>query len=42
MTNQEFKSILIENGIDYIKIVRTPDFRGGYDPIAHFNEEAKN
>nr|DAJ78072.1 MAG TPA: hypothetical protein [Caudoviricetes sp.] len=42
MTNQEFKYILIENGIDYIKIVRTPDFRGGYDPIVYFNEEAKN
>lgn len=42
MTNKEFKSILIENGIDYIKIVRTPDFRGGYNPIVYFNEEAKN
>lgn len=42
MTNQEFKYMLIENGIYYIKIVRTPDFRGGYDPIVYFNEEAKN
>lgn len=42
MTEKEFKSILIENGIDYVKIVRTPDQRGGYRNWAYFNEEAKN
>lgn len=42
MTNQEFKSILIENGIDYIKVVRIPDFRGGYEPVAMFNENAQS
>jgi hypothetical protein len=42
MTYKEFESMLIENGIDYVKIVRTPDWRGGHRNWAYFNEEAKN
>ena len=41
MTKQEFKSMLISEGIDYIKVVRTPDLRGGYDPVVYFNDEAR-
>ena len=40
MTKQEFKSMLIEEGIDYIKVIRTPDWRSGYKPIVYFNDEA--
>ena len=42
MTRKEFKSMLIENDIDYVKIVRTPDWKGGYRNLAYFDEEAKN
>lgn len=41
MARQELKSMLIENGIDYVKVVRTPDWRGGYDPVVYFNDEAR-
>ena len=42
MTKSEFKSMLISEGIDYIKVVRTPDWRGGYDPVIYFNDEARD
>lgn len=41
MSKYELKSMLIENGIDFIKIIRTPDWRGGYDPVVYFNDEAR-
>ena len=34
--------MLISEGIDYIKVVRTPDWRGGYDPVVYFNDEARD
>lgn len=42
MTKSEFRSMLIEQGIDYVKVVRIPDFRGGYEPVAMFNENAQS
>lgn len=42
MTKDVFRSMLIEQGIDYIRIVRIPDFRGGYEPVAMFNENAQS
>lgn len=42
MGYKEFKSMLVDKGIDYVKIVRTPDWRGGHRNWAYFNEEAKN
>lgn len=42
MTKQEFKSMLIKNDISYIKIVRIPDLKGGHQPIAMLNDEARN
>ena len=42
MTKSEFRAMLIEQGIDYVKIVRIPDFRGGYEPVAMFNEKAQS
>lgn len=41
MTKIEFKYMLIENGIYYVKIIRTPDWRGGYAPKAYFNYAAE-
>lgn len=41
MTQSEFKSMLIENGIDYVKVICTPDFRCGYDPVVYFNDKAR-
>ena len=41
MLKAEFKYMLIENGIYYVKIVRTPDWRGGYTPKAYFNYAAE-
>lgn len=42
MTKSEFRAMLIEQGIDYVKVVRIPDFRGGYEPVAMFNENAQS
>lgn len=42
MNKAEFTFMLIEQGINYVKVVRTPDFRGGYEPVAMFNEIAHN
>lgn len=42
MTKSDFRSMLIEEGIDYVKVVRIPDFRGGYEPVAMFNENAQS
>ena len=42
MTKSDFRSMLIEEGIDYVKVVRVPDFRGGYEPVAMFNENAQS
>ena len=42
MTKSEFASMLISEGIDYIKVIRTPDWRGGYDPIVYFNDEGRD
>lgn len=42
MLKEEFRNILIENGIYYVKVVRTPDGRGGYDPVIYFNYGAEN
>lgn len=41
MTKSEFRAMLIEQGIYYVKVVRTPDGRGGYEPIVHFNYAAE-
>lgn len=41
MSKYELKSMLIENGIEYVKVVRTSDWRGGYDPVVYFNDEAR-
>ena len=41
MCKEEFRHILIENWIYYVKVVRTPDGRGGYDPIVYFNYAAE-
>lgn len=41
MLKAEFKYMLIENGIYYVKIVRTPDRRGGYTPKVYFNHAAE-
>lgn len=42
MMKIEFMYMLIENGIYYVKIVRTPDWRGGYTPKAYFNYAAES
>lgn len=42
MCKEEFRCILIENGIYYVKIIRTPDGRGGYRPVVCFNYGAEN
>lgn len=42
MTKSEFRTMLIEQGIDYVKVVRIPDFRSGYEPVAMFNENAQS
>lgn len=41
MCKEELRQILIENGVYYIKVVRTPDGRGGYDPKVYFNYAAE-
>ena len=41
MLKAEFKYMLIENGIYYVKVVRTPDWRGGYSPVVYFNYAAE-
>lgn len=41
MLKAEFKYMLIENGIYYVKVVRTPDWRGGYEPKVYFNYSAE-
>lgn len=40
MVKNEFKYMLIENGIYYVKIIRTPDWRGGYTPKVYLNYAA--
>lgn len=42
MTKSEFRAMLIEQGIDYVKVVRIPDFRGGYEPVAMFEAFAQS
>lgn len=41
MCKKEFRHILINNEICYVKVIRTPDWRGGYEPKVCFNYEAE-
>jgi hypothetical protein len=38
MTRKDFTSILLDNSIDYITIVRVPDWNGGHSYKAVLNE----
>lgn len=42
MSKEELRMILIENGIYYVKVVRTPYGRGGCEPVVYFNYRAEN
>lgn len=42
MNKFDFRGMLLECDICYLKVVRTPDWRGGYDPVVYFNDDAEN
>lgn len=42
MNKFDFTGMLLECDICHVKVVRTPDWRGGYEPIVYFNDDAEN
>ena len=42
MTQCDFRAMLLENGIDYVKVVCTQYLDGGYNPEVYFNDDAEN